>query len=190
MLMDESWKHDRQKAITQRRRIRSKSDAVSRAEADLWAVDHRGKPAIKPPPPAGRALAKVLRPLSRAFGPGASELEEHWEAIVGEALARWTSPEKLQSGTLTVRARGPAAALIEAQSGVILERVAQYAGRAPKRLRIVQGSLAAPAGPVRRAASRVIKRAEPLPEPPADPAERLAAALADFEAAVREREGG
>lgn len=188
--MDESWKQDGQKAITQRRRIRSKSDAVSRAEADLWAVDHRGKPAIKPPPPAGRALAKVMRPLATAFGPGVSELDQHWAAIVGEALARWSSPEKLQAGTLTVRARGPAAALIEAQSGIILERVAQYAGKAPKRLRIVQGSLAAPAGPVRRASTRVIRRAEPTSQPPTDPAERLAAALADFAAAVKEREGG
>lgn len=188
--MDESWKQDRQKAITQRRRIRSNSDAAARAEADLWAISHRGRPAIQPAPPAGRALANVLRPLARAFGPGVSELDEHWEAIVGEALARWSSPEKLQAGTLTVRARGPAAALIEAQSGVILERVAQYAGKAPKRLRIVQGSLAAPTGPVRRASTRVIKRAEPLPTPPADPAERLAAALADFAAAVKEREGG
>lgn len=188
--MDESWKQDGEKAIPARRRIRSRSDAVSRAEADLWAVGHRGKPAIKPPPPAGRALANVLRPLARAFGPGASELDEHWEAIVGEALARWSSPEKLQADTLTVRARGPAAALIEAQSGVILERVAQYAGRAPRRLRIVQGALGAPAGPVRRTVNRVVKRAEPLPEPPSDPAERLAAALADFEAAVKAREGG
>ncbi|MGP1275412.1 MAG: DciA family protein [Caulobacterales bacterium] len=187
--MDESWKQDGQKAITQRRRIAPRNDAISRAEADLWAVDHRGKPAIKPPPQAGLAMARVLRPLARAFGPGVSELEEHWSAIVGEALARWSSPEKLQAGALVVRARGPAAALIEAQSAVILERVAQYAGKTPRRLRIVQGSLAAPAGPVRRAASQVIRRSEPLPEPPADPAERLAAALADFEAAVREREG-
>ncbi|KPP82497.1 MAG: putative RNA-binding protein [Oceanicaulis sp. HLUCCA04] len=188
--MDESWKHDRQKAITQRRRIRSKSDGEAQREADAWAVNHRGRPAIKPPPPAGRAMAGVLRPLARAFGPGVSELDEHWAAIVGEALARWSSPEKLQAGTLVVRARGPAAALIEAQSGIILERVAQYAGKAPKRLRIVQGSLAAPAGPVRRASTRVVKRADPLPPPPSDPAERLAAALADFAAAVKEREGG
>ncbi len=175
-----------------RRRVQvDTSRADYRIEAEVWATSHRGRPAAPPPPAAARALASVVRPLAKAFGPGVGELDEHWEAIVGEALARWSSPEKLSAGLLTVRARGPAAALIEAQSAVILERVAQYAGRAPKRLRIVQGSLGAPAGPVRKRVQRGVRREDIASfAAPASPQDRLAAALADFEAAVKAREGG
>lgn len=86
-----------------------------------------------------------MRPLARRFGPTLNDLEQHWTSIVGEALAQYTRPEKFQGGasgsTLLVRARGPAAALVEAQASKILERVAHYSGRAPKRLKIVQGPL-------------------------------------------------
>ncbi|MCC5981913.1 MAG: DUF721 domain-containing protein [Oceanicaulis sp.] len=174
-----------------RRRVRVDASRPGyREDAEAWASTHRGRPAAPPPPAAARALGAVMRPLAKAFGPGVSELDEHWEAIVGEALARWSSPEKLSAGLLTVRARGPAAALIEAQSAVILERVAQYAGRAPKRLRIVQGSLAAPAGPVRKRVQRGVRRDDVASFAHSTaPQDRLEAALADFQAAIREREG-
>jgi hypothetical protein len=40
-----------------------------------------------------------------------------------------------------IRARGPAAALVEAQSAQILARVATYSGKKPQKLKIIQGPL-------------------------------------------------
>lgn len=144
-------KSDPPPSMPPRRRVRAPVDPAERAELEAWIQRHRGKPAIAPSPSAGRVLeASVLRPLAKKFGPGTSELRLHWKEIVGEALARWTRPERLQSGaagrTLVISARGPAAALIEAQSGRILDRVSQYTGSRPARLKVVQSRLAGPAG--------------------------------------------
>jgi hypothetical protein len=162
---------------------------VSEAESWAWAQDHRGRSAVSPPPGASRAAGKVMRPLAARFGPGLAELEEHWPAIIGEALAAYTRPEKYQGGsaglTLVVRARGPAAALAEAQAPQILERVARFSGRAPKKLKIVQGPISPAAAPA-KARKRAITRVKAFtPEP-----RGLDAVLAAFEAAVRARETG
>ncbi|KAA5805241.1 DUF721 domain-containing protein [Alkalicaulis satelles] len=170
------------------RRLIRPGDGQAEAEAWAWAQRHRGRPAIAPPPAVSRALAKVLKPLAVHHGPGVSELAEHWAEIVGAPLAAHSRPEKMQAGagglTLVVRARGPAAALVEAQSARILERVARYAGRAPKRLRIVQGPLAglAPAAP----------RQSQRPAAPSGldtEAQSLDRIMAEFQRAVEEREG-
>ncbi len=90
---------------------------------------------------------------------------------------------KFQSGagglTLLIQAPGPAAALIEAQGAQIIERVAHFTGRAPKRLKVTQS-----AGPRRRAApaaepARIRKVRAFSAEP-----EGLDAVMAEFEAAV------
>lgn len=168
---------------------RGSQRAVSEAESWGWAKGHRGRAAAKPPPGAGRAAGKAIRPLAARFGPGLAELEEHWPSIIGEALATYTRPEKFQGGasglTLVVRARGPAAALAEAQAPQILERVARYAGKAPKALKIVQGPITASAAPARARKRRITKVKAFTPEP-----RGLEAVLAEFEAAVRAREGG
>ncbi|MCC5996297.1 MAG: DUF721 domain-containing protein, partial [Oceanicaulis sp.] len=146
------------------------------------------RPPFGPPPGGAAALARVLKPLTVHHGPGVPELAEHWAEIVGAPLAAHSRPEKMQGGagglTLVVRARGPAAALVEAQSARILERVARYAGRAPKRLRIVQGSLdgAAPAPAARKAAQAA---------PPGldSQGQSLDTIMTEFQRAVEEREG-
>lgn len=163
------------------------ADAEANAQAWAWAQRHRGRPAIAPPPAAAAALARVLKPLAVHHGPGVAELAEHWAEIVGAPLAAHSRPEKMQSGagglTLVVRARGPAAALVEAQSARILERVARYAGRAPRRLRIVQGSLGA-------AAPAPARKAAPAAPPGLDTrAQSLDTIMAEFQRAVEEREG-
>jgi hypothetical protein len=114
--------------------------------AKQYLDQHRGRKAIQPAPPAGWAAARILRPLARRFGPGVEQLKAHWAEIVGARLADWSSPETLQrqSGinVLVIRARGPAGAIIQAESRRILERVRVYAGaQAPTRIRIVQGSV-------------------------------------------------
>ncbi len=172
-----------------RRRVaRGTQRDVSEAESWSWAKGHRGRAPVKPPPGAGRAAGKAIRALAARFGPGLTELEEHWPSIIGEALAAYTRPEKFQGGasglTLVIRARGPAAALAEAQAPQILDRVARYAGKAPKKLKIVQGPIAAQSAPA-RARKRAITKVKALtPEP-----RGLKAVLAEFESAVRAREG-
>ncbi len=166
--------------ISSRRRV---DRSASPKEAWAWADSHRGKPAIAPPPNVGRAASSLIRPLAAKFGPGAGELETAWKEIVGEALAAYSSPVKFQSGagglTLVVNARGPAASLIEAQSAQILERVARFSGKAPKKLKLTQGALKSrPSKPAAKA-RRVTKVKSFAPEP-----EGLDAIMAEFEATV------
>ena len=125
---------------------RGRRTARDQADAGAWLGENRGRAQIKPPPSAGRAASKLIKPLAKQFsGPSVSELDQHWSEIVGPQLAQFTKPEKFQGGaagsTLVIRARGPAAALVEAQSAQILSRVASYSGKQPKRLKIVQGPL-------------------------------------------------
>jgi len=140
-----------------RRRVSAPRGAAERAALEEWTRSHRGKPAIGHAPSVARATAAVLKPLAKKFGPGVAELDAHWREIVGEALARWCRPEKMQGGagtTLVISARGPAAALIEADANRILDRVAQYAGKRPARLKVVQARLTGPIGGRARATRR------------------------------------
>lgn len=114
-------------------------------DAGRFLDSHRGRRAIRPAPPVGRAAERVLKPLAKRFGLGVEQLREHWAEIVGERVAKWSEPQAIQrqSGinVLVIRARGPAGAVVQAQSARILERVRQYAGQqAPTRLRVVQGA--------------------------------------------------
>ncbi|MFP4520233.1 MAG: DciA family protein [Oceanicaulis sp.] len=167
---------------------------VARAEAGdedaawAWARSHRARPAAKAPPSVGRAAVKVVRPLEKQLSPAMAELEAGWAEIVGESLARYTRPEKYHGGagglTLRIRAKGPAAALAEAQAPRILERAARYSGKHAVKLKIVQGPIQesfAPK-PVRR--SRITKVAR-LDEG----RKSLDALLEDWAAAVARREG-
>jgi len=182
-----SMKHGPPSSTPPRRAVaRRRTDAGG--ETARWLASHRGRAAIQPPPQAGRAAARLLKPLAAKFGPGASELDEHWSAIAGEALAAYTRPEKFQSGagglTLVIRARGPAAALAEARSAVILERVARYCGKKPKKLKIVQGALAPAQSPVKPRRARITK------SPDLDKnAQTLDTLMETFRRAVEQREG-
>ncbi len=108
----------------------------------------RSRPAPRPPPPAGRALNKLIRDLDARFGQGPGALQARWREIVGEQIARRTEPVKLVKGrngagaALEIRVAGPAAALIQHQAPEILSRVNLFLGSgAVERLRIVQGPL-------------------------------------------------
>lgn len=117
-----------------------------------------------------------------------AELEAHWTEIVGEQLARYTRPEKYHGGagglTLRIRAKGPAAALAEAQAPRILERAARYSGKSAKKLKIVQGPITetfAPK-PVRRSRITKVDRLD-------GGRKNLDALLEDWARAVARREG-
>jgi hypothetical protein len=129
------------------------------ADASAWMNEHRGRAAMRPPPNVDRAINALIKPLSQKFsGPTRHELDAQWAEIVGPQLAKLTRPEKYQAGALVVRAQGPAATLVEAQSAQILARVATYSGKKPTRLKIIQGPLnAAPKNKARPVTNRIVK---------------------------------
>lgn len=114
-------------------------------QARRFLESRRGRRSIRAAPPAGRAAERILKPLARRFGVGVERLVEHWPEIVGARLAEWCMPEAIQNAAgnrvLLIRARGPAAAVLQAESRRILERVRLFAGeRSPTRLRVLQGA--------------------------------------------------
>ena len=123
----------------------ARGESGSEEDAWAWAQNHRARPAAKAPPSIGRAAVKIVRPLEKQLSPAMAELEANWAEIVGDALAQYTRPEKYHSGagglTLRIRAKGPAAALAEAQAPRILERAARYSGKQAAKLKIVQGPI-------------------------------------------------
>lgn len=129
------------------------------ADAAAWIAEHRGRAAMKPPPNVDRAINALIKPLSKQFsGPSRHELDAQWAEIVGPQLAKLTRPEKFQAGALVVRAQGPAATLVEAQSAQILARVATYSGKKPTKLKIIQGPLnATPKTKARPITNRIVK---------------------------------
>lgn len=106
-------------------------------------------------------MPQALSAKVKAGAPGLSVLKRHWEEIVGPALAALCAPEKLTpgktGGTLTVRAGGAAALLLQAQSSEIVARVNLFSGGATvARLAIQQGA----AGGARRAAPPALSAAQ------------------------------
>lgn len=106
----------------------------------------RTRPPHRPPPTAGRSLARLVKALDERFGQGEGGLKARWREIAGEALARRTEPVKLVKGrgdnpaVLEIRVDGSAAILIQHQVPEILERVNLFLGPGTVgRLRIVQG---------------------------------------------------
>lgn len=158
--------------------------------AARYLRDRRGKSGFKGAPPAGRAAAKVLRPLSQKFGPGTDRLLERWSDIVGERLAGWSSPERLSGQTLYVVAKGPAGALIEADAPHILERLQPILGRStPTRLRVRQGRPRTAPGSSPTALNREVK-SRMTQGVELDPDARLSSALNRLDAAFKRREVG
>jgi len=125
----------------------------SQQEAAEILARVRARPARRPPPPAGKALAPVLKALEERFGKGPGALQTRWKEIVGETLARHTEPVKLVKGrgnapgVLEIRVAGAAAAIIQHQAPEILQRLALVLGEETVgKLRIVQGPVKAHAG--------------------------------------------
>jgi hypothetical protein len=147
-------------------------------ETALILASRRTRPVRRPPPTAGRALTRLLKPLEDRFGEGPQALQARWREIVGDVLARHTEPVKLArgrggtAGALEIRVNGPAAALIQHQAPEILERVNLFLGAgAVGKLRIVQGPVRTHAPPPPR----------PRRQPPLDAAREaeLAEGLAE-----------
>jgi len=157
----------------------ARRELPSTHEAMLILSQKRTRPQRRPPPPAGRSLAPVIKALDAKFGQGAGALQARWREIVGPEIARRTEPVKLTKGraggpsSLEIRVAGPSAAIIQHQAHEILARVNLFLGaEAVQKLRVVQGPLRLKPEPARAAP----RRAQPL-----DAAEeaKLAKDLAD-----------
>jgi hypothetical protein len=156
-------------------------DLPSPEEAAEILKRRRTRPVRRPPPAAGRAVARLVRSLDKSFGPSVAPLQARWQEIVGPTLWRVSEPVKLvkargtkaQDGaTLELRVDGPAAAIVQHQAEDIIARVNLALGSgAVARLRVVQG-LIRRSGGVSRPARR---------KPPLDAAKEaaLAASLAE-----------
>lgn len=141
---------------------------------------------------AGALLAESFR----RQGFNSSELVVRWAAIVGDDVAQYAEPLKIQwqkvpdgqkplPGTLVLRVGGPAAIEIQHMSHVILERVNRYFGFAAiEKIAIRQA-------PLRRAEPRSARAIDPqaiqnvAKSLPADAEPGLRDALARLGAAIK-----
>jgi hypothetical protein len=139
----------------------------------------RTRPQRRPPPPAGKNLAPLLKDLEDRFGKGPAALQARWKEIVGDTLARRTEPVRIikgrngEGGALELRVDGPVASLIQHQAPQITARLDMLLGKGVvTRLRIVQG-------PVKALAAAPSTR--PRRKPPLDAAleKQLADSLAE-----------
>lgn len=117
-----------------------------------WVETQRGRPQFRAAPSAGLSVNKVMRPLARKHGGGRSAmgLEKIWPEIMGPRWSKISSPVRLLGGrngrTLIISAPGPAAALIMAQSGPIIERLNAHLGASHiSRIKLVQSRMTKPA---------------------------------------------
>ena len=116
-----------------------------------WVETQRGRPQFRAAPNAGLAVSKVMRPLARKHGGGRSamSLEKIWPEVMGPRWSKISSPVRFLGGrsgrTLIVSAPGPAAALIMAQSGPIIDRLNAHLGSGHiSRLKVVQSRMTIP----------------------------------------------
>ncbi len=123
-----------------------------RRQLNEWIERQRGRPQFRAAPNAGLAVSKIMRPLARKHGGGSSALalEKIWPEIMGPRWSKISSPVRFIGGrngrTLVISAPGPAASLILAQSGPILERLNTHLGSSHVlRIKVVQSRMTIPA---------------------------------------------
>jgi len=126
------------------------------------------------------ALAKLTRPAYKRRGFAHADILARWTAIVGDALAATSCPEKLHfptgasaGATLQVRVASGFALELQHLAPLVIERINTFYGyRAVNRLKLVQGPL-----PVRRAPRR--RPIRPLDAGQEDALARQVSATAD-----------
>ena len=129
----------------------SEDERQKRQKLTQWVETQRGRPQYRAAPNAGLAVSKVMRPLARKHGKGSSAiaLEKIWPDIMGPRWSKISSPVRFLGGksgrTLIISAPGPAASLILAQSGPILERLNSHLGSGHvTRIKVVQSRMTIP----------------------------------------------
>ncbi len=119
---------------------------INRGKVIAFLEKNRGKPQYRPTPSAGMAINRVIRPLSKRFGPGVGLIKDHWPEIVGNKWSKLSRPVTIRGSregkTLLIEAQGPAATLLQANGDRLLEKINQYLGAdAITKLKIQQGSI-------------------------------------------------
>ena len=117
-----------------------------------WIETQRGRPQYRAAPNAGLAVSKIMRPLAKKHGGGRSALalEKIWPEIIGPRWSKISTPVRFLGGrdgrTLIISAPGPAASLIMAQSGPIVERLNAHLGSSHvRRIKVIQSRMTIPA---------------------------------------------
>jgi hypothetical protein len=120
------------------------------------------------PRPAGVALAQVTKAAFRKRGFTRREILTQWPSIVGDLMARYSCPERLQFGrdrnegaTLVVRAGSGFATELQHLHPIVLDRINTFFGyQAVARITIIQGPLPVPTAAERRALRTVTPEEE------------------------------
>ena len=124
----------------------SSQSPSDRAKVERYLEARRARPQARAIPSAGMAVNRVMRPLAgkgRKRGSSALALADIWPQIMGPRWSRISAPVRFRGRkdgrTLVISAPGPAAALIMAASGQIIERINTHYGHDHvQRLQIVQ----------------------------------------------------
>ncbi|GLQ19331.1 hypothetical protein GCM10007854_02860 [Algimonas porphyrae] len=122
-----------------------------RAKIERYLEAQRARPQARALPSASMAVNRVMRPLAaqgQKRGSSALALARVWPEIMGPRWSKISAPVRFRGSktgrTLVISAPGPAASLILAASGQILERLATHLGADQvNRIEVVQ----APARP-------------------------------------------
>jgi hypothetical protein len=131
-----------------------------------------GKERRRGPVPLAELVGKVVDPVIAKRGFAGADLIAAWPAIVGQAYADFTQPERIlwprtpngvepAPGTLFLRVDGPRAIFLQHELPQILQRINAFLGYAAiARIRIAQGPIATRARPANRAAATLSAEAE------------------------------
>jgi hypothetical protein len=128
-------------------------DPTAETRAARALAGQRGRATIAPPPPAGKAVTALLKPLLKETGMGLHELKRRWREVAGESFAR-AMPEKLAGGVLTLSCPSALAPFLQQQAPLLIDRL-KTAGAKVKSVRIDH----------RRAAARTSANVRPLRKP-------------------------
>jgi hypothetical protein len=120
-----------------------KAQAGAEARAAQALAAKRGRMSYAPAPPAGKAVASILKPLLRETGLGLNDLKRRWSELAGVSFAR-AAPEKLAVGVLTLRAPSALAPFLQQQTPLLIERL-RVAGAKIKSVRVEHRAAPAPA---------------------------------------------
>lgn len=127
-----------------------------RAKVERYLEARRARPQARMLPSASMAVNRVMRPLAKKGGQkrgsSALALADIWPEIMGPRWSKISSPVRFRASggerTLVISAPGPAAALILAASGPILQRLNAHLGDSHvSRIQVVQSALNAKTTP-------------------------------------------
>jgi len=120
-----------------------------RAQVERYLEARRARPQARMLPSVGMAVNRVMRPLAKKGGTkrgsSALALADIWPEIMGPRWSKISSPVRFRANhgerTLVISAPGPAASLILAAAGPILERLNAHLGDGHvSRIQVVQAA--------------------------------------------------